>query len=70
MSGVVADEGATCLVLVDVDTAYLKAVSAAAKTVTDCLVEESRRFVEQFLFRRKVRLRCNGEPATVAFAVK
>ena len=41
MSGVAADEGATCLVLVDVDTGYSKAVPALAKTVTDYLVVDS-----------------------------
>ena len=66
VSGVVADEGATCLALVDVDTGYLKVVPAAANTVTDYLVE-GRRFIEQ-VFRRRVRLRCDGEPATVALA--
>ena len=64
-----ADEIATCLVLVDVDTGYLKAVHAAAKTVTDYLVEGGRRFVEQF-FRRRVRLRCEGELAMVVLAQK
>ena len=61
--GVTADEGATCLVLLDVDTGYMKAVPAAGKTVTDCLVEGGKRFIEQF-FRRQVRLRCDGEPTT------
>ena len=65
----VADEGATCLVLVDVDTGYLKAVRAAAKTVTDYLVEGGRMFFEQF-FRKRIRMRCDGEPATVALAGK
>ena len=36
--GVTADEGATCLVLLDVDTGYMTAVPAAGKTVTDCLM--------------------------------
>ena len=63
----VAEEGATCFVLVDVDTGYLNAVPAAAKTVTDYLVEGGRSFVEQ-VFRRRVRWRCDGEPATVALA--
>ena len=63
--GVTADEGATCLVLLDVDTGYMKAVPAAGKTVTDHLIEGGRRFVEQF-FRRRVRLRCDREPTTVA----
>ena len=44
--GVTADEGATCLVLLDVDTGYTKAVPAAEKTVTECLVEGGKRFVE------------------------
>ena len=69
VSGLAADEGATCLVLVDVGTGYLDAVPAAAKTVTDYLVEGVRRFVEQF-FRRRVRLRCDGERATVPLARK
>ena len=64
--GVTEDEGATCLVLLDVDTGYMKAVSAAGKTVTDYLIEGGRRFVEQ-IFRRRVRLRCDGEPTTLAY---
>ena len=47
----------------------MKAVPAAGKTVTDCLVEGGRRFVEQF-FRRRVRLRCDGEPATFAHGAR
>ena len=64
-----ADEGATCLVLLDVDTGYMKAVPAAGKTVTDYLIEGGRHFVEQF-FRRRVRLRCNGEPTTLAHGAR
>ena len=67
--GVTADEGATCLVLLDVDTGYMKAVPAAGRTVTDCLIEGGKRFVEQF-FQRRVRLRCAGEPATLAYGGK
>ena len=67
--GVTADEGATCLVLLDVDTGYMKAAPAAGKTVTDYLIEGSRRFVEQF-FRRRVRLRCDGEPTTLAYGAR
>ena len=33
--GVTADEGETCLVLLDVDTGYMKAVPAAVNTVTE-----------------------------------
>ena len=33
--GVTAIEGATCLVLLDVDTGYMKVVPAGGKTVTD-----------------------------------
>ena len=64
-----ADEGATCLVLLDVDIGYMKAVPAAGKTVTDYLIEGGRRFVEQF-FRRRVRLRCDGEPTTLAYGAR
>ena len=67
--GVAADEGATCLVLLDVDTGYMKAVPAAGKTVTDYLVEGGKRFIEQF-FRRRVRLRCDGEPTTLAYGAR
>ena len=63
---VTADEGATCLVLLDVDTGYMKAVPTA---VTDYLVEGGKRFVEQF-FRRRVRLRCDGEPTTLAHGAR
>ena len=62
---VTADEGATCFVLLDVDTGHMKAVPAAGKTVTDYLGEGGERFIEQF-FRRRVRLRCDGEPMTLA----
>ena len=55
-----ADEGATCLVLLDVDTVYMmKAVPATGETVTDHLIEGGKRFIEQF-FRPRVRLRCDG----------
>ena len=67
--GVTADEGATCLVLLVVDTGYMKAVQAAGKSVTENLVEGGKRFVEQF-FRRRVRLRCDGEPTTLAYGAR
>ena len=47
----------------------MKAVPAAGKTVTDHLVEDGKRFVEQF-FRRRVRSRCDGEPTTSAYGGK
>ena len=46
-----ADEGATFLGLLDVYTGHMNAVPAVGETVTDCLVEGEKRFVEQF-FRR------------------
>ena len=64
-----ANEGAACLVLLDVDTGYMKAVPAAGKTVTEYLVEGGKRFVEQF-FRRRVRLRCDGERTTLAYGAR
>ena len=67
--GVTADEGAPCLVLLDVDTGYMKAVPAAGKTVTDYLIEGGRRFIEQF-FRRRVRLSCDGEPTALAYGAR
>ena len=67
--GVTAADGATCLVLLDVDTGYMKAVPPAGKTVTECLVEGGKRFVEHF-FRRRVRLRCDGEPTTLAYGAR
>ena len=66
---VTADERATCLVLLDVDTGYMKAVPAAGKTVTDYLIEGGRRFLQQFC-RRRVRLRCDGEPTTSAYGAR
>ena len=54
------------MVLLDVDSGYMKAVRAAGKIVTDYLIEGGRRFVEHF-FRRRVRLRCDGEPTTLAY---
>ena len=68
-SGVMADETAKSLALVDVDTGYLKAFHAPVKTVPDFLVEGGRRFMEQF-FRRRVRLRCAGDRATVTLVGK
>ena len=47
----------------------MKAVLAVGTTVTDNLVEGGKRFVEQF-FRRKVRLRSGGKPATLAHGGK
>ena len=67
--GVTTDDGATCLVLLDMDTGYMKDVLAAGKTVTEYLVESGKRFVEQF-FRRRVRLRCDGEPTTLAHGAR
>ena len=67
--GMVTDDGVSCLVLEDVDTGYLLVVPANAMTVTDYMVERSRRFAEHF-FRRRVRLLCDGEPASVALAGK
>ena len=57
---VTADEGAPCLVLLDVDTGLHEGctVPAAGKTVTDYLIEGGKRFIEQF-FRRRVHLRCD-----------
>ena len=52
VSGVVADEGATCLVLVDVDTGYLKAAPTSAKTIT----EGGRRFIIEKFSRKRVTL--------------
>ena len=47
----------------------MKAVPAAGKTVTDYLVKGGKRFFEQF-FRRRVRLRCDGEPTTLAYGAR
>ena len=69
VAGVNADEGATCLVLLDVDTGHMKALPAAGKTVTDYLIEGGKRFIEQF-FRRRVRSRCDGEPTTLAHGAR
>ena len=64
-----ADEGATCLVLLDVDTGHIKAAPVAGKTVTDYLIEGAERFIEQF-FRRRVHLRCGGEPTTLTHGAR
>ena len=69
VTGVTADEGVTCLVLLDVDTGYMKAVPAAGKTITDYLIEGGKRFIEQF-FRRRFHLRCDGEPTTLAYGAR
>ena len=68
-SGIVRRRRAACLVLLDVDMGYMKAVPAAGKTVTDYLIEGGKRFIEQF-FRRRVRLRCDGEPTTLAYGAR
>ena len=47
----------------------MKVVPALSKTANDSLVEGAKPFIEQF-FQRRVRLRCDGEPATVALAEK
>ena len=47
----------------------MKAVPAAGKTVTDYLIEGGKRLIEQF-FRRRVRLRCDGEPTTLAYGAR
>ena len=67
--GTVADAGALCLVLVDVHTGYMRAVPAAAKKARECVGEGGQRFIEPF-FRWRVRLKCDGDAATVALAGK
>ena len=53
--------------MVDVDTGYMKAVLVPSKTVSDFLIEGATRIIEQ-LFRRRMRLRCDGEPVTTSLA--
>ena len=43
--------------------------AAAGKTVTEHLVEGGKHFVEQF-YRRRFRLRCDGEPTTLAYSAR
>ena len=67
--GTSADACATSLVMVDVHTSIMNVVLAAVQALSVYMVEGAERFIEHF-FRRRVRLRCDGEPALGSLAVR
>ena len=66
-SGETEQKYATTLVAVDADLFFVKAVSLLGKEATDYSATGLVNFIEGF-FQEHVRLRCDGEPATVALA--
>ena len=60
---------ATTLVAVDADLFFVKAIFLLGKETTDYSATGLIEFIEGF-FHKHVRLRCDGEPATVALANK
>ena len=60
---------ATTLVAVDADLFFVKAISLLGKEATDYSATGLVNFIEGF-FHKHVRLRCDGEPATVALGNK
>ena len=60
---------ATTLVAVDADLFFVKAIPMLGKETTDYSATALIKFIEGF-FHQRVRLRCDGEPATVALADK
>ena len=63
----VADAYATQLVAVDVGSGMIRVIPAPGKNVSDYLVTGLRKFVES-TFHKKVRLRCDNEPAAIIIA--
>ena len=60
---------ATTLVAVDADLFFVKAILLLGKEANDDSATGLIKFIEGF-FHKHVRLRCDGEPATVALANK
>ena len=60
---------ATTLVAVGADLFFVKAIPVVGKEVTDYSATGLIKFIEGF-FHKHVRLRCHGEPSTVALANK
>ena len=68
-SGETEQKYATTLLAVDADLFFLKVIPVLGKETTDCSATGLIKFIEGF-FHKHVRLRCDGEPATVALANK
>ena len=68
-SGETGQKYATTLVAVDADLFFVKAIPVMGKETTDYSATALIKFMEGF-FHKRVRLRCDGEPATVALANK
>ena len=57
------------LVVVDADLFFVKVIPVLGKETSDYSATDLIKFIESF-FHKHVRLRCDGEPATVALANK
>ena len=68
-SGETEPKYSTTLVAVDADLFFVKAVPLLGKETTDYSATGLIKFIGGF-FRKHARLRCDGEPATVALANK
>ena len=68
-SGETEQKYATTLVAVDADLFFVKVMPVLGKETSDCSATGLIKFIESF-FHKHVRLRCDGEPATVALANK
>ena len=68
-SGETEQKYATTLVAVDADLFSMKVIPLLGKETTDYSATGLIKFIEGF-FHKHVRLRCDGEPATVALANK
>ena len=68
-SGETEQKYATTLVAVDADLFFVKVIPVLGKETTDYSATGLIKFIEGF-FHKHVRLRCDGEPATVALASK
>ena len=68
-SGETGQKYATTMVAVDADLFFVKVIPLSGKETTDYSATGLIKFIEGF-FHKHVRLRCDGEPATVALANK
>ena len=68
-SGETEQKYATTLVAVDADLFFVKVILVLGKETTDCSATGLIKLIEGF-FHKRVRLRCDGESATVALANK
>ena len=69
-SGETEQKYATTLVAVDADLFFVKVIPVLGKETTDKCGTGLMKFIEGFFFHKHVRLRCDGEPATVVLANK